>query len=76
MRAALLSEYHTPLELIEDLTPHVLVKGEDWRNKGVVGREWVESHGGQVVLVALRKGASTTSIIERILGTRDGSGRD
>jgi len=66
----------TPLDLIKDLTPHVLVKGEDWRNKGVVGREWVESHGGQVVLVALRKGASTTSIIDRIQGTRDGSGKD
>jgi D-beta-D-heptose 7-phosphate kinase/D-beta-D-heptose 1-phosphate adenosyltransferase len=66
----------TPLELIKELTPHVLVKGEDWRNKGVVGREWVESHGGQVVLVALRQGASTTSIIERILGARDGAVTD
>ena len=57
----------TPLELIEKVTPQVLVKGEDWADKGVVGREWVESHGGQVVLAKLRPGSSTTSIIDRIL---------
>jgi D-beta-D-heptose 7-phosphate kinase/D-beta-D-heptose 1-phosphate adenosyltransferase len=48
------------------ITPHVLVKGEDWRDKGVVGRDWVEAHGGSVVLVPLRAGCSTTSIIDRI----------
>ncbi|MBK8974971.1 MAG: D-glycero-beta-D-manno-heptose-7-phosphate kinase [Planctomycetes bacterium] len=56
----------TPLELIRAITPHVLVKGEDWRDKGVVGREWVEAHGGQVVLVPLRPGCSTTAIVDRI----------
>lgn len=56
----------TPLELIQKVTPHVLVKGEDWRDKGVVGREWVESHGGQVLLVQLLPGRSTTAIVERI----------
>ncbi len=56
----------TPLSVIEAVTPSVLVKGEDWRDKGVVGREWVENHGGQVVLVPLREGCSTTSIVERI----------
>jgi D-beta-D-heptose 7-phosphate kinase/D-beta-D-heptose 1-phosphate adenosyltransferase len=57
----------TPLELIRALTPHVLVKGEDWRDRGVVGREWVESHGGQVVLVPLVAGRSTSAMIERIV---------
>ena len=56
----------TPKALIEAVTPHVLVKGEDWRDKGVVGREWVEAHGGQVVLVPLVAGRSTTNVIERI----------
>jgi len=59
----------TPLELIQAVTPQVLVKGEDWRDKGVVGREWVEQHGGSVVLVPLLPGCSTTSIIERITAT-------
>lgn len=56
----------TPLQLIERVTPDVLAKGEDWRDKGVVGREWVESHGGQVVLVPFLEGFSTTSLIDRI----------
>jgi D-beta-D-heptose 7-phosphate kinase/D-beta-D-heptose 1-phosphate adenosyltransferase len=57
----------TPKALIEATTPHVLAKGEDWRDKGVVGREWVEQHGGQVVLVPLVAGRSTTSVVQKIL---------
>ena len=56
----------TPARIVERVTPDVLVKGEDWRDKGVVGREWVESHGGRVVLAPLVEGRSTTSILERI----------
>lgn len=63
----------TPQRIIERVTPDVLVKGEDWKTKGVVGREWVESHGGQVVLAPLVDGKSTTRILER---ARDGSGVD
>ncbi len=59
----------TPEALIEAITPHVLAKGEDWRDKGVVGREWVEAHGGQVVLVPLVPGRSTTGVVQKI---RDG----
>ncbi len=57
----------TPQEVIEAVTPHVLAKGEDWRDKGVVGREWVEDHGGQVVLVPLVAGRSTTGVVQKIL---------
>ncbi len=59
----------TPAKIIERVSPHVLVKGQDWAEKGVVGREWVEAHGGQVVLAPLVPGKSTTSILER---ARDG----
>jgi D-beta-D-heptose 7-phosphate kinase/D-beta-D-heptose 1-phosphate adenosyltransferase len=62
----------TPLEVIRAITPQVLVKGEDWRDRGVVGADWVEAHGGQVVLVPLRAGCSTTAIIERILASDGG----
>jgi D-beta-D-heptose 7-phosphate kinase/D-beta-D-heptose 1-phosphate adenosyltransferase len=55
----------TPAQIVERVTPSVLVKGEDWKDKGVVGREWVESHGGQVVLAPLVPGRSTTKILER-----------
>jgi D-beta-D-heptose 7-phosphate kinase/D-beta-D-heptose 1-phosphate adenosyltransferase len=57
----------TPKALIEAVTPQVLAKGEDWRDKGVVGREWVEQHGGQVVLVPLVQGRSTTNVVQKIL---------
>ncbi len=56
----------TPQRIIEQVNPDVLVKGEDWKDKGVVGREFVESHGGKVVLLPLVNGLSTTHIIERI----------
>lgn len=59
----------TPEAVIQAVTPHVLAKGEDWRDKGVVGREWVEDHGGQVVLVPLVAGRSTTNVVKKILET-------
>ncbi len=60
----------TPAQIIERITPAVLVKGEDWRDKGVVGRQWVESHGGKVVLAPLLQGRSTTAILERSCETQ------
>ena len=56
----------TPQRLIEAVRPDVLIKGEDWRDKGVVGREFVESHGGRVVLAPLVEGLSTTDLLNRI----------
>lgn len=56
----------TPARVIEALSPDVLVKGRDWAEKGVVGREHVEARGGQVVLLPLLEGWSTTAIIQRI----------
>jgi bifunctional ADP-heptose synthase (sugar kinase/adenylyltransferase) len=56
----------TPRQLIERVEPDVLVKGEDWREKGVVGREFVEARGGKVVLVKLLPGRSTTKVVEKI----------
>ena len=56
----------TPLSLIMQVRPDVLVKGEDWAQKGVVGREFVESYGGSVALAPLVSGRSSTSTIEKI----------
>jgi D-beta-D-heptose 7-phosphate kinase/D-beta-D-heptose 1-phosphate adenosyltransferase len=55
----------TPERIIREVEPDVLVKGEDWKDKGVVGREFVEARGGRVVLVRLLPGRSTTSIVEK-----------
>jgi D-beta-D-heptose 7-phosphate kinase/D-beta-D-heptose 1-phosphate adenosyltransferase len=57
---------NTPRKLIEEIRPDILVKGEDWKEKGVVGREFVESLGGRVILAPLLPGFSTTRIIERV----------
>ncbi|MBA7702479.1 Bifunctional protein HldE [subsurface metagenome] len=55
-----------PLNLIKKVKPDVLVKGEDWVEKGVVGREFVESLGGKVVLAPLVEGKSSTVTIEKM----------
>ncbi|MDJ0972926.1 MAG: D-glycero-beta-D-manno-heptose 1-phosphate adenylyltransferase [Planctomycetota bacterium] len=62
-------EDDTPITLIESLLPHALVKGVDWKDKGVVGRDVVEANGGEVVLVDLLEGRSTTSVVDRIKGS-------
>ncbi len=55
-----------PENLIRMINPDVLIKGEDWAQRGVVGREFVESSGGRVVLLPLLEGISTTELINRI----------
>jgi len=60
----------TPQALIEEVTPDVLVKGEDWSDKGIVGREWVERHGGEVHLAPLVAGRSTTALAERLRASK------
>jgi D-glycero-beta-D-manno-heptose 1-phosphate adenylyltransferase len=56
----------TPLALIECLQPHVLVKGGDWKEEDVVGRESIAKWGGRVVIIPEIKGSSTTNIIEKV----------
>jgi len=65
----ILFDEETPLELIKELKPDVLVKGADWKDKGVVGEDIVKSYGGKVELIELLPGISTSSIIEKILKT-------
>jgi len=57
----------TPLELIEYLQPHIIVKGGNWAEEEVVGRESVKKWGGMVVIVPEIMGASTSGIIEKII---------
>ncbi|MFA9477889.1 D-glycero-beta-D-manno-heptose 1-phosphate adenylyltransferase [Phycisphaerales bacterium AB-hyl4] len=58
----------TPMDLIETIRPDALVKGADYTREQVVGHEVVESYGGEVVLVPLVEGRSTTNIIEKVKG--------
>jgi D-beta-D-heptose 7-phosphate kinase/D-beta-D-heptose 1-phosphate adenosyltransferase len=63
-------EEDTPLRLITQITPSVLVKGGDYTREQVVGHEVVEAHGGQVVLVDILQGFSTTALVNRAKGGR------
>jgi len=55
----------TPVELIARVKPTVLIKGGDYSREQVVGREIVEALGGEVILIDLVPGHSTTSMVER-----------
>jgi D-beta-D-heptose 7-phosphate kinase/D-beta-D-heptose 1-phosphate adenosyltransferase len=58
-------EQDTPRELIRHVKPTVLVKGGDYRRDQVVGRDIVEAQGGEVILIDLVPGFSTTRIVEK-----------
>jgi len=57
----------TPLKLIEYLKPDVLIKGGDWAEESIVGRDAVRSWGGRVIVIPEIEGASTTNIVDKIL---------
>jgi len=68
--AAVVFDEDTPHDLIAALQPDVLVKGADWADDAIVGRDIVEARGGRVVRIPLESGYATTAIIERIRGGR------
>ena len=67
--AVVIFDEDTPLELVRALEPDVLVKGGDYREETIVGAKEVRARGGNVVVIPLRDGQSTTSIVERLRGT-------
>ena len=62
----LLFDEDTPLTLLTELQPDVLVKGGDYQMSEVVGREVVLARGGRVLILPLRAGYSTSLLVERI----------
>ncbi len=63
--AVCLFDEDTPLELIGEIVPDVLVKGSDYTMEGVVGRDVVEAAGGRVELIPFVAGRSTTELLRR-----------
>ncbi len=59
-------EEDTPMELIRDIRPQVLVKGDDYRLDEVVGADFVKHAGGEVLLAKVAPGYSTTATIARL----------
>ena len=56
----------TPLHLIEALTPDLLTKGSDYTIESVVGADFVLNYGGDVKLINLKEGVSTTQLIDNM----------
>ena len=67
-------EEDTPEMLIARVKPTVLVKGADYTREQVVGREIVESLGGEIILIDLVPGHSTSSMVERSRAPKSRSG--
>jgi D-beta-D-heptose 7-phosphate kinase/D-beta-D-heptose 1-phosphate adenosyltransferase len=59
----------TPRALVAALRPDVLVKGADWAEEDIVGRDEVIAAGGRVERIDLVPGVSTTELVRRIRGT-------
>lgn len=59
----------TPLELIHEINPDVLVKGGDWKPEQIVGSDYVLKNGGEVKSLTFVNGFSTTGTIEKILNS-------
>jgi D-glycero-beta-D-manno-heptose 1-phosphate adenylyltransferase len=68
--AVAIFDEETPYEIISAIAPDVLVKGADWAETAIVGRDIVEARGGRVVRATIEQGYSTTSILEKIRATR------
>jgi D-beta-D-heptose 7-phosphate kinase/D-beta-D-heptose 1-phosphate adenosyltransferase len=66
--AVVLFNEDTPLELLKQLKPDVLMKGADYTAEQVVGADLVASYGGRVELLPLKDGYSTTGIIRKMVG--------
>ncbi len=69
--AVVLFDEPTPYELIRIVQPDVLVKGADYRPEDIVGYDIVTARAGQVVTIPFVPGYSTTSIEQRIRGTKN-----
>jgi len=68
--AVAIFDEETPFEIISAIAPDILVKGADWAEDAIVGRDIVEARGGKVVRVTVEQGYSTTAIVRKIRNGR------
>lgn len=64
--AVIIFEEDTPLNLINLVKPHTLVKGGDYNLNTIVGAKEVIANGGEVKIIPLEEGFSTTAIIDKM----------
>jgi rfaE bifunctional protein nucleotidyltransferase chain/domain len=65
--AVVVFDEDTPLEIIQQITPDILVKGGDWQPAQIVGADWVLEKGGKVMSLPFVAGYSTTNIEKKII---------
>lgn len=66
--AVILFGEETPIQLITEVRPNILVKGGDYTIDTIVGASEVQDNGGEVVVIPFLEGHSTTSIVNKITG--------
>jgi rfaE bifunctional protein nucleotidyltransferase chain/domain len=66
--AVVIFDEDTPAEIIRLLQPDVVVKGADWPEDQIVGRDTVEARGGEVVRIPVEEGHSTSALVDKIKG--------
>jgi len=65
--AVIIFDEDTPLQLIQDIKPHVLVKGGDYTEETIVGASEVKANGGEVIIISFLTGYSSSAIIDKIV---------
>lgn len=66
VNAVIIFDEEDPLNVIQTLLPHVLIKGADWPEDQIIGGDVVKAVGGEVRRIPLVSGYSTTKILQRI----------
>ena len=64
--AVVFFDQDTPIDLIKMINPNVITKGSDYNTDQVIGNDIVTQNDGEVVIIPLTQGYSTTSILEKI----------
>jgi D-beta-D-heptose 7-phosphate kinase/D-beta-D-heptose 1-phosphate adenosyltransferase len=64
--AVVLFHEDTPEKIIEKIRPNILTKGGDYQKSSIVGAKFVESLGGQVIVLPFEEGFSTSGILKKL----------
>ena len=64
--AVVFFDQDTPIDLIKMINPNIITKGGDYNTDQVIGNDIVTQNDGEVVIIPLTQGYSTTSILEKI----------
>ncbi len=60
----------TPIDLITAIRPDVLVKGAEYKKRQIVGAKEIESWGGKIIRLRMRRGMSTTALVKKMVSGR------